>query len=507
VSTKFEGEQQELELKLEFDAGDGALLEHCLSKLQSQPDIQPLISTYYDTEAHALRDAGVALRIREQADRFVQTVKAGEGNGALFDRSEWENDVPGHAIDLDAVRRTRLSIFEDKNVLGALRPLFETRVDRRLYAVSGEHSDIELAVDCGEVATARRHSPIMELELELKRGEKIELFRLARALADVVPLRLSVQSKSERGYALLDGAAYEEKARPVQVPADASCGEAFQIIARNCVRQVLANEAGMCKGRAEALHQMRVGLRRLRAAIALFDTIVEDGERPRIKAELKWVTNELGLARDLDVLGAEVFQPLQKVYGADANVAAAQRHFEDRRADAYSAAKAAIKSDRFRNVMLEVTEWVEVGSWTQNADALQLGIEDYAAHRLREVRKKIKRKGKHLKSVSDAKRHKLRILVKRMRYAVEFFAATFATEKQAKLHADMLDALKDLQGALGSLNDIVQRDKLIEDAAEDGLDAALVSHLHEDKGARAKHLKLAEEAYEKFAELKRFWKR
>ncbi len=124
-----------------------------------------------------------------------------------------------------------------------------------------------------------------------------------------------------------------------------------------------------------------------------------------------------------------------------------------------------------------------------------------------EVRKKIKRKGKHLKSVSDAKRHKLRILVKRMRYAVEFFAATFATEKQAKLHADMLDALKDLQGALGSLNDIVQRDKLIEDAAEDGLDAALVSHLHEDKGARAKHLKLAEEAYEKFAELKRFWKR
>ena len=507
MSTKLEGEQQELELKLEFDAGDGALLEHCLSKFQSQPEVQPLLSTYYDTEAHALRGAGVALRVREQADRCVQTVKAGAGNGALFDRGEWENDVPGNAIDLDAARRTGLPIFEDESLLGGLRPLFETRVDRRLYAVHGEHSDIELAVDCGEIATARRHAPIMELELELKRGEKSELFHLARALAKAVPLRLSVQSKSERGYGLLDGAAHEEKARPVHVPADASCGEAFRIIARNCLRQVLGNEAGMCKGRAEALHQMRVGLRRLRAAIALFGNIVEDSARTRITADLKWVTNELGLARDLDVLGAEVFQPLQKAYGADANVAAAERDFDGRRAEAYLNAKAAIRSDRFRHLMLEVTEWVEVGPWTQNADALQLEIEDFAAGRLRRVRKKIKRKGKRLKSVSDAKRHRLRILVKRMRYAVEFFAATFATEEQAKRHAEMLDALKDLQGALGSLNDIVQREKLVEDAAEDGLDAALVSHLNDDGGTRAKHLKLAEEAHERFVELKRFWKR
>ena len=506
MSIKLEGEQQELELKLEFDPGDGALLEHCLSKLQSRPDLQTLISTYYDTEAHALREAGVALRIREQEDRLVQTVKAGEGNGALFDRSEWENEVAGQAIDLAAAQRTGLPVFKDKKILGALRPLFETRVDRRLYAVQAEHSAIELAVDCGEVATARRHAPIMELELELKHGDKSELFRLARALAEVVPLRLSVQSKSERGYALLDDVAHDEKAGPVHVPPDASSAEAFQIIARNCVRQVLANEAGMCKGNAEALHQMRVGLRRLRAAISLFGDVVEDGEQARIKAELKWVTNALGLARDLDVLGAEVFQPLQEAYGADANVASAKRHFDGRREDAYSNAKVAIKSDRFRNIMLEVTEWVEVGSWTQNEDALQLGIEGFAADRLRKLRKKIKRKGKHLKSVSDAKRHKLRILVKRMRYAAEFFAATFAAKQQAKRHEKMLDALKDMQSALGSLNDIAQREKLIEKAAEDGLDTALVARLNGDHGARAKQLKLAEEAYEQFVDVKKFWK-
>ena len=506
MSIKLADEQQELELKLEFDPGDGALLEHCLSKLQTRPNLQTLISTYYDTEAHALREAGVALRIREGADRLVQTVKAGEGNGALFDRSEWENEVAGQAIDRDAAQRTGLPIFADKTILSALRPLFETRVDRRLYAVQAEDSAIELAVDCGEVATARRHAPIMELELELKHGDKSELFRLARALADVVPLRLSVQSKSERGYALLDDAAYEEKALPVHVPPDAASGEAFQIIARNCVRQVLANEAGMCKGKAEALHQMRVGLRRLRAAIALFGDVVEDGEQARIRAELKWITNALGLARDLDVLGAEVFQPLQKAYGADANVAAGQRHFEDRRRDAYSNAKAAIKSDRFRNVMLEVTEWVEVGPWTENADVLQLGIEDFAAERLRELRKKIKRKGEHLKSVSDAKRHKLRILVKRMRYAAEFFAATFAAKKQAKRHEKMLDALKDMQSALGGLNDIAQREKLIERAAEDGLDTALVARLNGDHDTRAKQLNLAEDAYEQFVDVRKFWK-
>ena len=88
-------------------------------------------------------------------------------------------------------------------------------------------------------------------------------------------------------------------------------GEAFRAIARNCLRQIIANEPVMCAGRAEGLHQMRIGLRRLRAAIAIFADVVGDEDQKKIKSELKWITQELGPARDLDVFAADVLEPLR----------------------------------------------------------------------------------------------------------------------------------------------------------------------------------------------------
>lgn len=500
------GEQQEIELKLEFDPADGALIEACLSRLQPQPLTQSLISTYYDTPDFALRDAGIALRVRQQPDRFVQTIKAGDGSGALFDRSEWELEVPGQGIDLAAARNTGLPPFADADVVGVLQPLFETRIQRVLYRVRKNGSDVEMALDWGEIATAKSHCPIAELEIELKQGSKAELFHLARALADVVPLRLGVRSKAERGYELIEGSSAAEKARPVSVPVGVDSGQAFRIIARNCLRQIIANEPAMCEGRAEALHQMRIGLRRLRAAISFFSEVVADAEQDLIKAELKWITNELGLARDLDVLGAEIFLPLQKAHGNDERVATAQRHFEARRAEAYAAATAAIRSDRFRHAVLDVVVWVEVGPWTRSEERISREIGHYAAERLRRLRKIIKRKGAHLRDLTVAQRHKLRIRAKRLRYALEFFAETFPGEKQEKRHAEMLDSLKALQEALGSLNDLARHDDLIANAAPDGLDESVTNALNAKGAGRKKLLGDAEDAYERFVKVKPFWK-
>lgn len=502
------GEQQEIELKLEFDPADGALIEACLSRLQPQPLTQSLISTYYDTPNFALRDAGIALRVRQQPDRFVQTIKAGDGSGVLFDRSEWELEVPGQGIDLAAARNTGLPPFADADVVDALQPLFETRIQRVLYRVRKNGSDVEMALDWGEIATAKSHCPIAELELELKQGAKAELFHLARALADVVPLRLGVRSKAERGYELIEGTSAAEKARPVSVPAGVDSGQAFRIIARNCLRQIIANEPATCEGRAEALHQMRIGLRRLRATISFFAEVVADSEKDRIKAELKWITSELGLARDLDVLGAEIFLPLQKAHAKDEAVATAARHFEARRADAYETARAAIQSDRFRNAVLDIVEWVEVGPRTKSEERRPQDreIERYAAEQLRRLRKNIKRKGAHLRDLTVAQRHKLRIRAKRLRYALEFFAETFRGERRDERHADMLDSLKALQEALGSLNDLARHDDLIASAAQDGLDESITNALNSKGAGRKQLLGEAEDAYERFVKVKPFWK-
>ena len=500
------GEQQEIELKLEFDPADGALIEACLSRLQPQPLTQSLLSTYYDTPGFALRDAGIALRVRQKHDRFVQTIKAANGSGALFDRSEWEFEVPGQDIDLAAARNTGLAPLADAELVGALRPLFETRIQRVLYRVRKNGSDVEMALDWGEIATVKSHRQIAELELELKQGDKAELFHLARALADVVPLRLGVRSKAERGYELIEGMSTAEKARPVRVPAGVNSGEAFRIIARNCLRQVIANEAAMCEGRAEALHQMRIGLRRLRAAISFFADVAADSEQDRIKAELKWITSELGLARDLDVLGAEIFLPLQKAHASDERVATAQRHFGARRAEAYATATAAIRSDRFRNAVLDVVEWVELGPWTRSEERQPQEIKRYAAKQLRRLRKIIKRKGANLGHMSVAQRHKLRIRAKRLRYALEFFAETFRGERQEERHAAMPDSLKALQEALGSLNDLARHDDLLASAAQDGLDESVTNALNAKGAGRKKLLGDAEVAYKRFVEVRPFWK-
>ena len=122
-----------------------------------------------------------------------------------------------------------------------------------------------------------------------------------------MPLRLAVKTKAERGYELLENGRHEvEKAAEIDIGPEMTSGEAFRAIAQSCLRQIIANEPAMCAGQAEALHQMRIGLRRLRAAIAIFAAVVGDEDLRKIKAELKWITRELGPARDLDVFAADV---------------------------------------------------------------------------------------------------------------------------------------------------------------------------------------------------------
>ena len=124
-----------------------------------------------------------------------------------------------------------------------------------------------------------------EIELELKRGSQTELFEVARELTQAVPARLAFRSKSERGYELLD----DERDAPVtaariDLVAGTSTRDGFKAIGRACLRQIVGNEPALLKGDPEGVHQMRVGLRRLRAALSLFADILPDPQTAAIKA-------------------------------------------------------------------------------------------------------------------------------------------------------------------------------------------------------------------------------
>jgi inorganic triphosphatase YgiF len=389
-----------------------------------------------------------------------------------------------------------------------LRPLFQTRIERGLYHVKSDGSEIEVAIDRGEIEAAKSWSPVHEVEIELKKGDPRELFIVARKLAASVPLRLAVKTKAERGYELASGAVPEaEKATKLDLDGRLTCEQAFHAIGQNCLRQIIVNERGVCVGDANSLHQMRIGLRRMRAAITAFDKVVDDEEKKRIKAELKWITNELGPARDLDVFEIDILKPMSATHGGDARFAETRRAFDEARTKAYGYAVGSVRSDRFRNALLDIAEWIEAGPWTRDKSLRKRRDEklaDHAARLLSRGRKRIRERGADLRALSTKQRHKLRIRAKNLRYAVEFFAGVFPGEENAKRREAALTALKELQDQLGALNDLAQREALVVNGH--GLGDHANGLLTPKEADVDKLLDRAQAAQASFAAVKSFWK-
>src|ERR1017187_10777893 len=126
-----------------------------------------------------------------------------------------------------------------------------------------------------------------------------------------------------------------------------SAGGAFTLIGRACLRHLVANEPATIRRDAEALHQMRVALRRLRAAISLFSDAVSDDRINTIKTELRWLARELGPARDLDTLLIEVLKPLRKQHANEPGVVRISKMFARKRLKSHRQGREAGGSGRF----------------------------------------------------------------------------------------------------------------------------------------------------------------
>ena len=503
--------QKEIELKLELDPADAPRIKSArllTAESLGRAEEEHLVSTYFDTPDHSLSKAGVFLRVREKDGRYLQTVKAMQSKADLLDRFEWEREISGPAPDLRVVDGTPLHSLLTRARRASLQPLFETRIRRTLRRVAHGGSGIEVAIDEGEIVAGARKVPISEVELELKGGDAAELFSLARALAATLPLRLAVKTKAERGFELLSKADFAvEKASEVEIKPAMTAAEAFRAIARSCLRQIIVNEPAMIAGDAEALHQMRVGLRRLRAAHSIFADVVAEGGEDKIKGDLKWITQELGPARDLDVFAADVLKPLQRAKPKDAGVNAALRDFEERRKAAYARAIDSLRSERHRKSLLDLAEWIEVGGWA-SGEAARGPIVERARTELARLYKGIKKRGGDLRHISARRRHRLRIRAKRLRYATEFFAKTFPGERNIRRRDDLLSALKDLQDALGGLNDLETRHGLMNGTGGDGPPVAIEAAIPDparEAATRERLLADAEKAFARFAEAKAFW--
>lgn len=501
---------KEVELKLALEPEGLERIKHSAlvrSSKRGRPRVKQLYATYYDTPAFDLAKAGVTVRLREDGGHRLQTVKtAGSRVSGLFSRQEWEHPVATDGPDSALLRATGLAPLQDGAVVAALRPTFSTDVRRTLYRLAGDGWEVELALDLGTVGAGEARQALCEAELELKAGEPARLYTLARELTDQVPARLLALSKSERGYQLATGTpAAPVKARPVALEPNMSAAEAFQAIARNCLQHLLANEhCLLANGDPEAVHQMRVALRRLRSALKVFAEVVADPHLEEVKAELRWLLGHLGPARDADVFLAEILDPVVAAHPDLFALDSLRRHWHRQRDADFAAAVAAVAEPRFTALMLMLGAWVEGGDWVNTRSRRQAEPVQKLARRVlaRLDRRLRKAGGKRLHLLPAAELHRLRILGKRLRYAGEFFASLYP-KGAAKA---FLARLAGLQDHLGELNDIaVAAPRLAGSVESDdhARAAELVIGWHDRR--RPKLLAEAEAIWRRLRRQDRFW--
>ncbi|MBL8553842.1 MAG: CHAD domain-containing protein, partial [Phenylobacterium sp.] len=270
-------------------------------------------------------------------------------------------------------------------------------------------------------------------------------------------LTLSFESKAERGYRLVghDGVA-ALKAQNTAVGPQTRGAEAFQLIARDALVQIGGNARLLQRAHnPDVLHQLRVGLRRFRAALSVFRDMLDAEGLDAARAETRWLAGELSEARDIDVFlsRAAAEDEIEESPGR----AAFFRALRHAQAEAYERALAAVRSPRFRALLLTLGEWLEVGRWlglaTETQQRLREGpVTALAAPMMNRLERRLRRRSRKFAELDVAARHGLRKQAKKLRYAAAFFGDAFP--RHPRRRARFIVALKALQDRMGELNDM-----------------------------------------------------
>lgn len=457
-----------------------------------------LVSTYFDTPQADLKAKRISLRIREGGGKRIQTLKRGDG----FAREEHEQAVENGSLDLSmGALKEALPAGKRK----ALRPAFTVRVQRQQRTFDYGGATIEMAVDQGEVQAGGRTRAISEVELELKSGDCGPMFDLARQLSKTAPLYLSFDGKAAQGQALSLGAELEPRHHDrTPLAGGLDTAAAFQTIARNALNQIAANGVVLREADTpEAVHQLRVAVRRLRSALSTFKKVVADDRVDHIKTELKWLARALDEARDLDVFAQDNAAMAQD--GPDLRELAPL--VEEARRKGHAKAAAAVASGRFRDLVLDATAWVEAGPWlaADGKAGKRRGrpAEDFAVAALDHRCKGLFKRARDLKGEDDEARHEARIAAKKLRYTAEAFAPLFDAG-EAK---GFIKALKRLQDELGALNDAAVAAELVarlelKGRARKAAEGLLARRAQE----KPRSVKAAARAMDRLAEVPAFWR-
>ena len=408
-----------------------------------------------DTPGGALAEAGLALALvrrgRDWSHRLVAV--AGPVDMAAAGGPEWP--APGGRVALSALpdgdMRARL-----QGILGGAQvsPLARVSVRRTDWTLPrGVTLGLDRLALAGPDGTG-----LTRAVARIGPGGDVAL-TAARALVPQAGERLGSPPPEILAVALARfGAANPAKprnARPVPLEPGQTVEQAAALILAECAAQVRENVAAVRAGAAsEGPHQLRIGLRRLRATLGLFRHALTLSGAHRLAAEARWLGAEVGRLRDLDVIVEDVLLPEATAHPDEAGF--------ERLALALRAEGAAVRAglvrsladDRAQGFLIDLFRFAQARDWRDGADKahdahLTESVASAGVAALDRRWRKVRRMARHIEDLDIPARHGLRKELKKLRYSAEFMGPLFPGKRVARF----VKRLRALQDVFGTLND------------------------------------------------------
>ena len=502
--------EQELKLHVPKEAHAGVekdLLRGRVTRMHLQ-------AFYFDTPDRDLVRAKIALRLRSVGEQWVQTLKM-PGENALS-RIEINHDRPSPDLDLSVYAAEPFAAVLAKHAQ-KLAICYETDVQRIFRQTRTDLGVIEIALDTGLLRAGALELPISEIEFELKRGQLAAVFALGKKWQQAHGLILDARSKSERGdrLALLNAelkTISEQKqerqessrrqaiaqfwaartAENISLHPKIHAQAALAAVSAECLDQIIRNAAVLAEvdtadiyqaGGADHVHQLRVGIRRLRSAWSFFNGIaVLPSEE--LRSEIKLHFAKLGGTRDDDVL-KETLLPVLNAAGqpplvlddgqtpTDTENVTLSRPFQSWLLDmlAWTVLPAVtVAQEQFaptESIEQVATQIAALAAQPVAAEVTAaisakvqkpLTLKDALVKKLKKWHRRLLQDGLQFDQLEIEQRHELRKLGKKLRYALQFTESLLPTAR-LKTYRKQLAAVQDI---LGEMNDLaVARDRFI----------------------------------------------
>ena len=317
-------------------------------------------------------------------------------------------------------------------------------------------------------------------------------------MEDLIAVRHSSARPDHGAQRLLRAAATGKQAR-LKLTRKLRAAEAFRAIMADCLGAASAQAGVLRAGRSvEALHQLRVALRRLEVMLAAFGKAFAQDWFADLRSRTKAISARLAPARDLDVFLDDLWPDATQEGG---DFTALRRDAEAMRDDAWQAVETCLASEDFAHLLDDVA--------ALSRSRLPMGGETKLKRVARDLLKgaatRVRKRGRKARSLEERELHRLRIALKKLRYLSQAFAPLYERKKVKSY----LAAVKRLQGALGHLNDIAHARANIAEVlrvglvAEIGYAAGLFAGHY--AAGRGRHAKKAMRRYRDFKGMKPFW--